>query len=114
MQGNAADLAFFPLTMPITTGAGAMAVTITLSADLSKNSLSLGEFAAALTAIIAVCITVAICYRYADTIFNRLGNIGSNVITRITAFILLAISITIIWNGILGLINPLLNQARSL
>ena len=51
--------------------------------------------------------SVAVCYRFADTIFRRIGEAGTNVVTRLTAFILLAIGVEIVWGGLKPLILPL-------
>lgn len=105
------DNTFFPLTMPITAGAGSMAVTIALAARLTKTeTYNLTGISATLAAMFVVFVIVGLCYRYADSIFTRLGHTGTNVISRLTAFILLAISITVIWDGILGLISPLMTK----
>lgn len=101
------DIIFFPLTMPITAGAGAMAVTIALAAKLSKpHQLDVIDPISVVAAIVAVFIIVAICYRYSDSIFQKLGHTGTNVVTRLTAFILLAISVRLIWDGIQDLVFP--------
>jgi len=101
------DIAFFPLTMPITAGAGAMAVTIALASKVTHAPQQLMNQVTAITAIllaiIVVFILVALCYRFSSAIFHKLGHTGTNVITRLSAFILLAISIGMIWEGILGL-----------
>jgi len=54
-----------------------------------------------------VSASVAVCYRFADTIFRRIGEAGTNVVTRLTAFILLAIGVEIVWGGLKPLILPL-------
>ena len=105
------DSLFFPLTMPITAGAGSIAVTIAMAARFEKeNVYNLQTISASLAAIILVFITVAICYRYADSIFDKLGTTGTSVVGSLSAFILLAIGVTVIWQGILGLIMPIINH----
>jgi multiple antibiotic resistance protein len=104
------DITFFPLTMPITAGAGAIAVAISLQAELVQESkvLSIVSLAGTFSAIITVFIVVAICYRFSSSIFNKLGYAGTNIVSKISAFILLAISINLIWDGIKGLVIPIL------
>ncbi len=104
------DFSFFPLTMPLTAGAGAMAVTIALASHLKDDGRFnlLGVFSV-LLAIVLVCLTVWVCYRFAGNLFKFLGHTGSNVITRLTAFILLAIAVTMIGDGLTGFIKPLLH-----
>ena len=104
------DNLFFPLTMPITAGAGAIAVTIALAAKVEGNNINAFQaISASIAAIILVFIVVAICYRYADTIFNKLGITGTSVVGSLSAFILLAIGVTVIWEGILGFIMPVIH-----
>lgn len=101
------DNIFFPLTMPLTAGAGAIAVTLALATKVKENHINAFEtISASLVAIGLVFIVVAICYRFADTIFNKLGKTGTSVVGSLSAFILLAIGVTVIWQGILGFIMP--------
>lgn len=105
------DNIFFPLTMPLTAGAGSIAVTLALAAMVKGNHVNVFEsISASLAAIVVVFIVVAICYRFADTIFNKLGKTGTSVVGSLSAFILLAIGVTVIWEGILGLIMPIINS----
>jgi multiple antibiotic resistance protein len=105
---NRNDVVFFPLTMPITTGAGAMAVMIALSTKLSdQKSYGVEGVSASLLSILVVMALVGVCYRYSGVIFNRLGHTGTNVVSRLSAFLLLSIGVSIIWEGILGLIHSM-------
>jgi len=94
--------AFYPLTMPLTVGPGSISVAITLgsarpsAADLAQLALLGG---AALAGLLAVAATIFLCYRYAERITLALGERGTNVLVRLSAFILLCIGIQIIWNG---------------
>lgn len=103
---HSGDIAFFPLTMPITAGAGALAITIAIASRLdhtvSVNTFS--QYTGVIAGIIGVFIFVGICYRFADSIFARLGQTGASVITRLSAFILLAIGVSLIWEGIRELV----------
>ena len=104
------DTIFFPLTMPITAGAGSIAVTIAMAARFEKeNMYTLSTISASIAAIILVFVTVAICYRYADNIFEKLGRTGTSVVGSLSVFILLAIGVTVIWQGILGLVMPIIS-----
>jgi len=48
-----------------------------------------------------------LCYRYADPILRKLGAVGTAIVTRLTAFILLCIGVQILWNGVAGLVETL-------
>jgi multiple antibiotic resistance protein len=94
--------AFYPLTLPLTVGPASISVAIALgsqrpsSAELSELTL-LG--AAALAGVIAIALTVYVCYRFAEPLVARLGKGGTNVVVRLSAFILLCIGIQILWAG---------------
>jgi len=100
--------AFYPLTMPITVGPGSIAVAITLGsqrprvADLTELAI-LG--AAAFAGIVAITVTIFLCYRFAETTIGVLGQIGTDVLVRLSAFILFCIGIEIIWNGYSSLMH---------
>ena len=88
---DSANIAFFPLTMPITAGAGALAVTISLSSKMARSGTNdLAGYGATIIGIVLVFASVASRYRFADTIFHRIGQVGPNVVTRLRAFVLLA------------------------
>jgi multiple antibiotic resistance protein len=94
--------AFYPLTLPLTVGPGSIAVAITIgsqrprAAEPAEYVLLAG---AAVVGLVAVCVTVYLCYRYAERLADFLGESGTNVLVRLSAFILLCIGIQIIWSG---------------
>lgn len=114
MQGESrrvvtrADLrrrAFYPLTMPLTVGPGSISVAITLGANQAQGMRSVLVTALAhATAVVIVAIAIFVCYRYADRILNRLGDTGTAVVTRLSAFILLCVGLQILWNGLAALL----------
>lgn len=94
------NLAFFPLTMPLTAGAGSIAITIALATQAHRAYNMFDQYLAVALAIIAIFVLVFFCYRYAATIFRILGKTGSAVVSSLSAFILLAIGVSVIWSGI--------------
>jgi multiple antibiotic resistance protein len=100
--GEAID-AFYPLTMPLTVGPGSISVAVTLGSQRPAESQHLGEFAmlagGAVAGLIAIAISIYVCYAFADRIVALLGERGTNVVMRLSAFILFCIGIQIIWNG---------------
>jgi multiple antibiotic resistance protein len=92
---------FYPLTMPITVGPGSIAVAITLGSRRSRLPLPqvalLGS--AAVAGLFAIAATIYVCYRFAEGTVGALGERGTNVLVRLSAFILLCIGIEIIWSG---------------
>jgi len=95
--------AFYPLTMPLTVGPGSISVAITLGSQRPPTS-DLPQFFAASTAaiasLVAMSLTVYLCYRFAPRLVSALGRGGTNVVVRLSAFILLCIGIQILWNGV--------------
>ena len=51
------------------------------------------------TLIAAIALTIYVCYRFAETTIAKLGRSGTNVVVRLSAFILLCIGIQILWTG---------------
>jgi len=97
---------FYPFTMPLTVGPGAISVAIALGSQRPAvtglpHLAMLG--AAALAGILAMSVTIYLCYRFAETTVARLGTGGTNVVVRLSAFILVCIGIQIIWTGWTGL-----------
>ena len=93
--------AFYPLTMPLTVGPGSMSVAITLGSQKPKvpleQILQLGG--GAIAGVLAIAATVFLCYRFANRFTSLLGPTGTNVVVRLSSFILLCIGIQIIWSG---------------
>jgi multiple antibiotic resistance protein len=94
--------AFYPLTMPLTVGPGSISVAITLGSQRPKEG-GIAHLAllggAAIAGLIAIALTVFLCYRFAGRIVSALGPHGTDVFLRLSAFILLCIGIEILWGG---------------
>lgn len=106
---DADEVAFFPLTMPFTTGPGTIAVAIALSA--SGPPLGAGAipfFVGVSGAALAVALVVGLCYASADRVTTLLGQAGSRVVTRLAAFILLCVGVQIALTGLHDALGPLL------
>jgi len=97
--------AFYPLTMPLTVGPGSIAVALTLGANPARGLRPLVVTALAhMLGILIVAMSVYLCYRYADRILKKLGPIGTSVVMRLSAFILLCIGVKIFWDGLHALL----------
>jgi len=100
--------AFYPLTMPLTIGPGSIAVAITLGsqrphlADVTQLAL---VGCAAMAGIIAMTATIYLSYRFAEETVGALGEQGTDVVVRLSSFILLCIGIGIIWSGYSALVH---------
>ena len=91
--------------MPLTVGPGSISVAITLGAHLpaelhASSFLSPKVLISSLVGIALVCITIYICYRYANAAERLLGASGTTVVLRLSAFILLCIGVQIICTGV--------------
>jgi multiple antibiotic resistance protein len=95
--GNLAQIAFYPLTVPITTGPGTVSVAIALGASHVENVPSM---LGALAASAAIAGSIFLCYRYADRIEGAVGQTGSDALSRLFAFILICIGVQLLWGGV--------------
>ncbi len=115
-DSEALDQAFYPLTLPLTVGPGAIATAIALSAgpaSIAAHDLPdiMGQILGALAGLFAISLTVYFCFREAPTIERVLGHTGTSVLIRLFAFILLAIGLQIVWLGLHELIVDLRTAA---
>jgi multiple antibiotic resistance protein len=95
------DVAFFPLTLPFTTGPGTIAVAIALSANgPAAGSTSASFLIGASVAAISVAVIVGACYAQADRLVALLGQSRSRVVSRLAAFILLCVGVQILLLGV--------------
>jgi multiple antibiotic resistance protein len=92
--------AFFPLTMPLTVGPGTISVAITLGnkGAAAHELLALGIGALAATLTVAAAIYVS--YRFAERVLRLLGESGTDIFLRLSAFILLCLGVQILTNGL--------------
>ena len=94
--------AFYPLTMPLTVGPGSISVAITLGSQRPVDWSNIAYFellGGAVAGLAAIAFSIYVCYRFAQRIVAALGESGTNVVLRLSAFILLCIGIQIIWSG---------------
>lgn len=95
--------AFFPLTMPLTVGPGSISVAITLGTKATFSKEFLFDAAGALLGALAIAASIYLCYRFAARVLGLLGRSGTDVLLRLSAFILLCLGVQILWNGYLAL-----------
>lgn len=99
---------FYPLTFPLTVGPGSVSVAITLGAGaaLELDRLAgLVRVAGYLVGAGLVCAAIYVCYRFAPRLVGALGDTGTSVFLRLSAFILLCVGVAIFWSGIVGLVQ---------
>ncbi len=91
------SMAFYPITLPLTMGPGMIAVSTAIGTGMIGHGL--GSLIGCLLATIATLATVYVCYRYSDRVSKAVGATGADALSRIFAFILLCIGISILWQG---------------
>jgi multiple antibiotic resistance protein len=103
--------AFYPLTLPLTTGPGTIAVVISLGLSngfSSKLADSVVFVIACLVAIIVISLIIYACFLYAHRIQSLLGHGGTDIAVRLFAFILFCLGIQIFWSGASELLRSVL------
>jgi multiple antibiotic resistance protein len=104
-------LAFYPLTLPLTTGPGTIAVLISLGfsrgvyIDYSQEARFV---VAGLAATIAMAVFIYVCFAYSDRIEKILGRGGTDIAVRLSAFILFCLGAQIVWSGASELIRSVM------
>jgi multiple antibiotic resistance protein len=93
--------AFYPLTFPISCGPGSIAAAITVGASLrtGNDTLSLIRLAGSLPGVLATTLILYVCLRLAAQFLHKLGENGTSVFMRLSAFIMLCLGVQIVWEG---------------
>ena len=91
---------FFPVTFPLTAGPGTIAASIALGANFPGTPMLYLQ--GALVAVLGSAVTVLavyVCYLHGAHLLSRLGEVGTMVMMRLLAFVLLCIGLSIMWTG---------------
>jgi multiple antibiotic resistance protein len=107
------DIAFFPLTLPFTTGPGSISVAVALGSERPSSGVGgagglLGFFLGVTAAAVAIAACVWIAYRSADRLSDVIGASARRTISRLTAFLLLCIGTQITLTGIEDMVATIL------
>jgi multiple antibiotic resistance protein len=102
-------LAFYPLTMPLTTGPGTISVAISIGAGRPSgfHPPLLEFFIETLAAVALLVGLVYAFYRNAGRIADFVGPTGTTIVVRLSAFLLFCIGIQVFWNGAAELLGSL-------
>lgn len=105
---SAAGKAFFPLTIPLTTGPGSIATAIALNANRT-HKLSAWLLSSCASIVISALVMLVIYYVYsrAARLSQYLGVEGTRVAMRVSSFLLLCIGVQIILTGLTGFLTPI-------
>ena len=101
---------FYPLTLPLTVGPGAISVAVTVGASRPERSewywpLIVGMILG--SALVSASIYLS--YRFAQRIERTIGIAAMDVIIRISSFILVCIGVQILWNGLSTLLRAVIS-----
>lgn len=94
---------FYPLAFPLTIGPGSISIAITLGARPRGTSPAV-DIATDLVGIAIVTVAIYLSYRFASRLITALGETGTNVFLRLSAFILLCVGVSILWGGLVVLL----------
>ncbi len=102
--------AFYPLTFPISCGPGSIAAAITVGVSLNDERIarSVTHMAGGTLALLAIGILLYLAFRYAERLLKPLGEAGTVIFLRLSAFILLCLGVQIVWDGLSELLRGLL------
>ena len=111
---NLAEVAFFPLTLPFTTGPGTIAVAIALGANRPSEPGDLaGFFLGASLAAMAIAGLIRLAYGSADRVVTLIGPVRARVLGRLAAFLLLCVGTQITVSGVSDVLGPLIASQRA-
>ena len=103
------DIALFPLTIPFTTGPGTISVAISLGAGRPSgfHASSLEFFVETLAATALLSVLIYGFYRNSARLAQWIGQTGTTIVVRLSAFLLFCIGIQVAWNGLSELLGSL-------
>jgi multiple antibiotic resistance protein len=102
-------LAFYPLTMPLTTGPGTISVAISIGAGRPSgfHTSSLAFFVETLAATLLLSLLIYALYRNSSRLAKWIGVTGTTIVVKLSAFLLFCIGIQVMWNGAAELLGAL-------
>jgi multiple antibiotic resistance protein len=101
------QMAFYPLTMPVTTGPGTISVAIALGTGSAAGGNPILFAVQALATTAVICLLVYVLYSSSSRLSRAVGATGTNIIARLSAFLLFCIGIQVLWGGLAQLIRSL-------
>jgi multiple antibiotic resistance protein len=91
------DISFTPVAMPMLSGPGSIAVTISMATEVSRPL----EYLAVAIGIVLVALICWLCLRGATRVGNALGVTGLDALNRLMGFILICIGVQFIGTAVL-------------
>lgn len=93
------DISFSPLAMPMLSGPGSIAVTLGFT-SLARDWV---DYVAIIAGIVVVAIVTYLTLRVSGRIVRFVGPVGMNAMTKIMGFLIMAIGVQFVVNGILNI-----------
>lgn len=90
------DISLTPLAMPLMSGPGAIGVVMALAAHVDNWSAYIGM----VIGIAAIAVSVTLFFWLGGPLVRRLGPSAVGAINRIFGFLILAIAVQLVWDGI--------------
>ena len=97
--------AFYPLTLPLTVGPGAMSIAIAMAAHLKKGD-GMERLVAAALGMAVLGGVIWLVYDNAHRLSQLLGSTGTEILIRLSSFALFALGLQVAWNGFSALGRP--------
>jgi multiple antibiotic resistance protein len=96
LSEHAADIAVFPLAIPLMAGPGAIATTLLLSNAAGATP----RLIIVIVTILLVCLLCMLCFRLSSLIARTLGRTGNAVFSRLLGMLLAAYSVQFVLDGV--------------
>jgi multiple antibiotic resistance protein len=96
LSEHAADIAVFPLAIPLMAGPGAIATTLLLS----SAAAGVPRMTIVIIVILLVCFICMLCFKLSSLIARTLGRTGNAVLSRLLGIFLAAYSVQFMLDGI--------------
>jgi multiple antibiotic resistance protein len=90
------DISLTPLAMPLMSGPGAIGVVMALAAHVDDKAAYFGM----VIGIAAIALSVTLFFWLGGPLVRRLGPSAVGAINKIFGFLILAIAVQLVWNGI--------------
>ena len=90
------DISLTPLAMPLMSGPGAIGVVMALAAHVENAA----AYAGMVIGIAGIALSVALFFCMGGPLVRRLGPSAVGAINKIFGFLILAIAVQLVWNGI--------------
>jgi multiple antibiotic resistance protein len=89
------DISLTPLAMPLMSGPGAIGVVMGLAAHVDNSAAYVGM----IVGVAAIALSVTLFFWMGGPLVRRLGPSAVGAINKIFGFLILAIAVQLVWNG---------------